>query len=430
MAFNANMLINDYGGQSAPSANVPQYAPPQFPDGRTMAAKPGDWGSVLGGVADVMEKEKERSMKMNMHEAEMAIKQADFDLKKAAQAYEQDPTNPANQANFATAKLNAAKARKYDAVTNYLEGEAGGGTQQQSVGGSTGHGQNSLMGGAPGGAAGGDPRRTAMLDAAGLKVAAGQNRDEAKSGRVFQERTDKNLADDVQGWNKDYSRAGTRARDSLRSIRIAEQINKTGITGAFSTHKAWAIKAGRAVGMDKEVAALLNENTDQPAKIEAFQSIVKAQMVGMIGGKGEGEAGFASSGFSDRDSRILEATTAKADNSPEGNAIILRIARAKAEREIARGNEYNTWRKKNPRGTKDDFTTHWAKLSEKHTLDKELQADIETFLAGGEVITKKKLTPKQVQTKQAIENKYGRPPGATPAPGPAAAPPAEFEQQY
>lgn len=140
----------------------------------------------------------------------------------------------------------------------------------------------------------------------------------------------------------DWEAASTRSAQTLARLSRLEELNRQFSTGALATRRLSAGQLAAQLGIPNAVLEGLGIARDQVAAGEGIRSLTSQILVGLLGA-----GGFPTQNFSNADREMLERALPNLQNSPQGNAVIVTIMRAAAERDRSIGAAWREWTARN-----------------------------------------------------------------------------------
>jgi hypothetical protein len=154
----------------------------------------------------------------------------------------------------------------------------------------------------------------------------------------FDRERGKTLAERASDWEA----ASTRSAQTLGRLQRFEALNQQFTTGAGANISLTAGQVAQRLGIPDAVLGTLGIARDQVAAGEGLRSLTSQMLVGLLG-----SGGFPSNNFSNADRDMLERALPALANSPNGNAVIINILRASAERDRTIGAAWREWTAQN-----------------------------------------------------------------------------------
>jgi hypothetical protein len=178
------------------------------------------------------------------------------------------------------------------------------------------------------------PERLAQ-DLALAEASAARSTTNVNPGETaFDRERGKTLAERAAEWEA----ASTRAAQTTSRLTRFEALNRQFTTGALANTTLTAGQLAQRLGIPDSVLSGLGIARDQVAAGEALRSLTSQMLVGLIG-----SGGFPAQNFSNADREMLERALPAIVNSPNGNAIIISILRASADRDRTVGAAWRQW---------------------------------------------------------------------------------------
>jgi len=350
-----------------------------------MAVKHGDWGKALGGVADVIEKEKDRKLKKDELDRNFDIREKTLKLAEAKQKYDLDPNNPLNRKHLADAKKavmeTAGRQKLYNSLT---DANAAQDTQER---------QNAMMDpqadpNAQGQAVQGqriDPNSTEALSLKARQAAALGNKplqqsydkaadranQYAKTASTERAKRDQEAEGKIEA---DYDAAD---RD-LHRLGMIEGLNEYANTGILSGTKDDMIGFANEFGLGEQMAKILDGSMGPAQARAAMESLTNELVVGMIG-----QGKFPANNFSDQDRKFIMAMFPKLRSLPGANRLVLKILIQDRKFNKMKGDRFQEWRAKNPNKGMREWRRHWGAYKNKHNTMGSLKKEAQEFIKKG-----------------------------------------------
>lgn len=138
----------------------------------------------------------------------------------------------------------------------------------------------------------------------------------------------------------EYQSARTKGAQLMTQFATFERANKLFSSGAGAGARIAVGKWAQQIGIPESALASAGLDKNALASAEEMRSLTSRMMIDMIG-----KDGFPAQGFSNDDRKELVRALANVDNTPEGNAKILAIGRAAAQRQLEIGEAWADWKK-------------------------------------------------------------------------------------
>jgi hypothetical protein len=200
---------------------------------------------------------------------------------------------------------------------------------------------------------------------------------------TFDQERGKQLAGQVDEWQQ----ARAKGAQTMTAFANFERANKQFTTGAAAGARLAVGKWAQMAGIPDSVLASGGLDKNAIASAEEMRALTSRMMVDLIG-----KGGFPAQNFSNADREELMRSLSSVDNTPEGNARIIAIGRAAAQRQIDIGQAWGEWRRTN--GTTPQSVERFMEERLPQIIEKDVIAPLADSPASG---GQRQIPPEAVQ---------------------------------